>query len=196
MNINKPSDNFLSLPGFHRTPKGNKELRLPFVGFLPNKWRNHFIAMMGEFTGTFLFLFFAFAATQVANKANSGADTSDGSLSAVPNANTLMYISLAFGFSLAVNAWVFFRISGGELTNHASHDSNGPSMSMLKCSCARSSVSELAETDNLLLLGLFNPAVTLGMALIGAVTWTRAGLIFIAQILGSMVRRPHLQWSA
>lgn len=35
-------------------------------------------------------------------------------------------------------------------------------------------------------LGLFNPAVTLGMALIGAVTWPRAALIFIAQILGSI----------
>ena len=34
--------------------------------------------------------------------------------------------------------------------------------------------------------GLFNPAVTLGMALIGAVTWPRAGLVFISQVLGSM----------
>lgn len=36
------------------------------------------------------------------------------------------------------------------------------------------------------LQGLFNPAVTLGMALIGAVGWARALLIFIAQILGSI----------
>ena len=33
---------------------------------------------------------------------------------------------------------------------------------------------------------LFNPAVTLGMALIGAVGWTRALLVFISQILGAM----------
>ena len=71
--------------------------------------------MIGEFAGTFLFLFFAFSATQVANQAASGAGTQDGSLSQAPNANTLMYISLAFGFSLAINAWVFFRISGGQL---------------------------------------------------------------------------------
>ena len=38
----------------------------------------------------------------------------------------------------------------------------------------------------LTMMKLFNPAVTLGMALIGAVTWIRAGLVFIAQILGSM----------
>ena len=29
------------------------------------------------------------------------------------NPSQLLYISLSFGFSLAVNAWVFFRISGG-----------------------------------------------------------------------------------
>lgn len=29
------------------------------------------------------------------------------------NPSELLYISLAFGFSLATNAWVFFRISGG-----------------------------------------------------------------------------------
>ena len=34
--------------------------------------------------------------------------------------------------------------------------------------------------------GLFNPAVTLGMALIGAVTWSRAALVVISQILASM----------
>ena len=34
--------------------------------------------------------------------------------------------------------------------------------------------------------GLFNPAVTLGMALIGAIGWIRAILVFISQILGSM----------
>jgi aquaporin related protein len=34
--------------------------------------------------------------------------------------------------------------------------------------------------------GLFNPAVTLGMALIGAIGWIRATIIFISQILGSM----------
>nr|POE89910.1 aquaporin-1 [Quercus suber] len=143
-------DNFFNFAFMHKkaiNPEtGNREHRLPFIGFLPNKIRNHFIAMMGEFAGTFLFLYFAFSATQVANAAAAGADTQDGSLSQVPNASTLLYISLAFGFSLAVNAWVFFRISGG----------------------------------------LFNPAVTFGMALIGAVPWVRAGLVFLSQILGAI----------
>lgn len=33
---------------------------------------------------------------------------------------------------------------------------------------------------------LFNPAVTLGMALVGAIGWLRAGLLFVAQMLGAM----------
>jgi aquaporin rerated protein, other eukaryote len=131
MNVNAPSERFISLPfiGKKRTSLGTqvnpsnnrRELRLPFIGFLPNKVRNHIIAFLGEFVGTFLFLFFAFAATQVANAAaeasnqTSGAGVNTtGGISQAPNASTLLYISLAFGFSLAVNAWVFFRISGGE----------------------------------------------------------------------------------
>ncbi|KAF2724672.1 aquaporin-like protein [Polychaeton citri CBS 116435] len=153
MNIEAPSTRFIQLP-FTKRPvpvsKNDKNVqRSPFAR-MPNRVRNHFVAMVGEFIGTFLFLFFAFSGTQVANQAAAGAaatsETGDGGLSQAPNASALLYIALAFGFSLAVNAWVFFRISGG----------------------------------------LFNPAVTLGMALIGAVGWVRAGLVFIAQILGSM----------
>lgn len=40
----------MSLPFLKPRPKspGKKELRVPFIGFLPNKVRNHFIAMAGE----------------------------------------------------------------------------------------------------------------------------------------------------
>ena len=34
---------------------------------------------------------------------------------------------------------------------------------------------------------LFNPAVTLGMALIGAISWIRAMIITTAQLLGAIV---------
>lgn len=113
---------------------------------IPNKIRNHFVAMSGEFVGTFMFLFFAFAGTQVANTPATSAGSQSTDLPQGPNPSQLLYISLAFGFSLAVNAWVFFRVSGG----------------------------------------LFNPAVTLGLCLIGGVPWARGGLVFIAQMLGAM----------
>lgn len=96
----------------HEKPK-----RLRRLAFLPNRVRNELIAMIAEFGGTFMFLFFAFAGTQVANAAaaaqNQGATQTDNSLSQAPNTSNLLYISLAFGFSLTVNVWVFFRISGG-----------------------------------------------------------------------------------
>jgi aquaporin related protein len=76
--------------------------RLPFADRLNDTVRNHFVACSGEFIGTFFFLFFALSGTQVANTAE--------------HADPLLqqqYISLAFGLSLAVNAWVWFRVSGG-----------------------------------------------------------------------------------
>lgn len=62
------------------------------------------------------------------------------------NPSQLLYISLSFGFSLTVCAWIFFRVSGG----------------------------------------LFNPAVSLALALVGAVTPGRAALLTLAQILGAI----------
>ncbi|KAF1983829.1 aquaporin-like protein [Aulographum hederae CBS 113979] len=147
MNINRPADNMIALPFVKvRTSNPNRpiERRLRGFGWMPNAVRNHIIAMIGEFVGTFMFLFFAFTATQVAN--TSSGDAGDTGIPQGPNTSNLLYISLAFGFSLAVNAWVFFRISGG----------------------------------------LFNPAVTLGMCLIGAVGWFRGALVLISQIVGAI----------
>jgi aquaporin related protein len=96
------------LPGmktkYTEDPNRSGEKRLPGFSWLPNRARHMFISCLGEFVGTFLFLFFAFAATQVANSL-----LGDNPMSLA----ALMYISLAFGFSLAVNVWIFFRISGG-----------------------------------------------------------------------------------
>ena len=91
-------------PKYTEDPNRPGEQRLAGFGWLPNRVRHLFISFMGEFVGTFLFLFFAFAATQVANNLRGTRPMNIGSL---------LYISLAFGFSLAVNVWVFFRISGG-----------------------------------------------------------------------------------
>lgn len=89
----------------------DKDYRLPYAHRIPDNIRNHFIAMCGEFVGTVLFLFFALSGTQVANSVNSSAGLSVSETGSNPQ--QLQYIALCFGFSLAVNAWVFFRISGG-----------------------------------------------------------------------------------
>ncbi|KUJ14382.1 aquaporin [Mollisia scopiformis] len=118
--------------------------RIPFLHHLPDNIRNHFVATSAEFAGTTLFLFFAFSGTQVALLASPASTTNEvGTLS---DPSQLLFIALSFGFSLAVNAWVFFRISGG----------------------------------------LFNPAVTLGMCLVGALPYIRGICLTVAQILGGI----------
>ena len=81
-----------------------KGIMAPFAN-MSHPMRTNIVFGIGEFVGTFLFLFFAFAATQVANTAPG-----NGRL---PSPSTLLYISLAFGFSLMVNVWAFFRVTGG-----------------------------------------------------------------------------------
>lgn len=117
--------------------------RVPLLNHLPVSIKGHIVAGVGEFVGTFMFLLFALGGTNVVNTAPpEGANAVD--LSANPS--KIMYIALVFGFSLAVNAWVFFRISGG----------------------------------------LFNPAVTIGMMVVGATGYVRGALVIIAQLLGGI----------
>lgn len=79
--------------------------QLPMLQF-PDKLRYNLLCVMGEFVGTFLFLFFSFAGTQVSQ-------TPKPPKGALPNTMNLLYSSLAFGFSLTVNVWAFFRVTGG-----------------------------------------------------------------------------------
>ncbi|KAK5073938.1 Aquaporin-1 [Lithohypha guttulata] len=128
------------LPSDHETTVSR---RLTLLNFLPPKVKGHVVACAGEFVGTFLFLLFALGGTNVVNTAPAeGANATD----LAANPAKLLYIALCFGMSLMVNAWVFFRISGG----------------------------------------LFNPAVTIGMMIVGATDYIRGPLIIVAQILGGI----------
>lgn len=84
---------------------------IPLLKLLPNGLQNHSVAMLCEFVGTFLFLFFAYSGTQVAKTQSQNAGPGPDVQGLDPS--QLLYVSLCFGFSLAVNAWVFFRVSGG-----------------------------------------------------------------------------------
>lgn len=93
-------------------------LRLPWLQWMNSDFKNHFVASLGEFVGTTMFLFFAFAGTEVANiasNANGSSNSSDSNTttggSTGFNVNVLLYIALSFGFSLMVNVWVSSQLS-------------------------------------------------------------------------------------
>ncbi|GFF27633.1 aquaporin-1 [Aspergillus udagawae] len=114
------------------------QTQLPMLG-LADSARNNLIAVVGEFVGTFLFLFFSFAGTQVSN-------TPKPAPGAPPNTSNLLYSSLSFGFSLTVNIWAFYRVTGG----------------------------------------LFNPAVSLALCLVGGMPPLRGVFVFGAQLVGGI----------
>lgn len=149
MNVDRPARGIrVPWKNRHEQLPSDKETtvsrRIRVLNFLPAPIKGHIVACAGEFVGTFLFLLFALGGTNVVNTAPAVGVNATADLSANPA--KLLYISLCFGMSLAVNAWVFFRISGG----------------------------------------LFNPAVTLGMMIVGATAYIRGLLIIVAQILGGL----------
>ena len=78
------------------------------------------MAVLGEFVGTTLFLFFAFAGTIVANvgaQESSANTTTNATVGFSPIVN--LYVAVSFGFSLMVNVWIFFRVSGGLFSKSA-----------------------------------------------------------------------------
>jgi len=105
--------------------------------------KDHFVAMVGEFVGTFMFLWFAFAGHLMAVNQHGDVALSNQSNSST----TVIYISMAYGFSLLVVVWGFYRISGG----------------------------------------LFNPAVTMTLAITGNLPIIRTLLLLPAQIIAGIV---------
>ena len=89
----------------------SSEVVEPRSGAVKNRFvvKNHFVAASGEFVGTFLFLYFAFATHLMAVEQADAVALANGRKSA----QTVVYISLGYGFSLLVAVWAFYRISGG-----------------------------------------------------------------------------------
>lgn len=75
---------------------------------LADTWRNHLVVALGEFVGTFMFLWSAFVIAQIANQ-----DTSVKEPGSHPS--QLIMIAFGFGFSLMFAVFIFFRVSGGNL---------------------------------------------------------------------------------
>lgn len=75
---------------------------------IPAPTRNLFVVVFGEFCGTFMFLLLSFIGAQTAIVTN---DPLDPSAPLLPY--SLMYIAASFGTALAVNVWIFYRVTGG-----------------------------------------------------------------------------------
>ncbi|KAM5348981.1 hypothetical protein ACJ41O_008804 [Fusarium nematophilum] len=108
---------------------------------IPSATRNLCIVVSGEFCGTFMFLLLSFIGTQTALATN---DPSNPGEALLPF--SLMYIAASFGAALAVNVWIFYRVTGG----------------------------------------MFNPAVTLGLVLVGAMPPLRGLCIFPTQLVAAI----------
>lgn len=70
--------------------------------------QSHLVAATGEFVGTFFFLWMAYSA-QIMALSQAGFLAVGGGTSS----ETIVIISLIYSLSLLVNAWAFYRISGG-----------------------------------------------------------------------------------
>lgn len=96
----------------------------PVMGYIPNKHRGHLTAFLAELAGTFLFLFFSFGIAQVANTpAPSGDDNT--SATALPSVAKIFFIASGFGCSVAINVWLFYRVSGGMFNPAVSQPAKG-----------------------------------------------------------------------
>ncbi|KAK8122416.1 aquaporin-like protein [Apiospora sp. TS-2023a] len=73
--------------------------------------QHNLVASLSEFVGTFFYMLTALGCTAVVSAPSEAEQKDGGNLAANPA--KLQFIALAWGMSIAVNAWVFFRISGG-----------------------------------------------------------------------------------
>ncbi|KAH7001391.1 aquaporin-like protein [Ilyonectria destructans] len=128
---------------FHKHPNGQNGQTAPGGSRHPvhASARNLVVILFGEFCGTFMFLLLSFIGTQTALLTNN---PSDPSAPLLPF--SLMYIACSFGTALAVNVWIFYRVTGG----------------------------------------MFNPAVTLGLVLVGAVKPLRGLAIVPTQLVAAI----------
>ncbi|KKY29501.1 putative aquaporin [Diaporthe ampelina] len=83
---------------------------------LSDAGRGHIVAMIGEYLGTTMFLFFGYIAAQTANEKQDitlRASIGAGGAPVGPSLLQISYISAVFGLSLAANVWIWYRVSGG-----------------------------------------------------------------------------------
>ncbi|KAL6893235.1 aquaporin-like protein [Trichoderma longibrachiatum] len=99
----------MAFPGLSkRHAAANGDGRSREQGFHPSPMQKHLIAAAGEFVGTFFFLWFAYAGSMQYTKLATLSPPSGGMAD-----TTVFFIAFVYSFSLLVNVWAFYRISGG-----------------------------------------------------------------------------------
>lgn len=99
---------FKSLTISNASGNGKENMGKRKHSFMPDSARNILVITVGEFCGTFMFLLLSYIGAQTALNTNN-----PGNPDATLLPFTLLYIASSFGTSLAVNVWVFYRVTGG-----------------------------------------------------------------------------------
>jgi len=74
----------------------------------PTTFKHLGLAMLGEYCGTVMFLFFAYGGVMVGKTALGGDPSTTGEYLVF-----LLFGATSFGASLTINAWIFYRVTGG-----------------------------------------------------------------------------------
>lgn len=106
--MNKPNETILPLS----SPTTTTEAVSNYDNKRRTQARTEVKVFFGEFIGTFMFLFLAFAGTQIAITSATVNPEVTPDLNPVQEVSKLLYISFAFGAALAVNVAIFADVSG------------------------------------------------------------------------------------
>ncbi|KAK7182930.1 MIP family channel protein [Paraphaeosphaeria sporulosa] len=153
--------------------------------------RHEYPVFIGEFVGTFIFLFLSFAGTSIAivsaTVEHAGPESLD--LNPVQNVSKLIYISFAFGASLAVAVSIFAEISGAMFNPAVSSfliHFQPAQNSALRATATRSRRTLCNPPCQRAVLPPARNVVTLSLLLIGAIRPLRAVHAVLAQLVAGI----------
>ena len=147
--------------------------------------RRELAAFLGEFIGTFMFLFLGFTGTQIALNA-AGTQQLTSSDNPAPDVSKLIYIAFAFGVSLAINVAIFADISGGKFNPAVGSAEHFAHQLAPLDATAPSAVHTSRVITRCMNRANLSTQVTAALFLTGKITWHRAIQTIISQMIAGM----------